>query len=328
MNLFTNPKPDKRDTYVIGGLIILTIIFIIGYLQSSALQNYGLIYGLLTLLIFIFIAFALASRFKFSSWVFYGKSFTRKTILINALIGVAIAVIILSFSNNLGFSIAIPLSVSGLANSGNILNYLIVSFYSPFIEEIFWIGVLLPTLFLWSKSKSRDFDIITFLIIIGFFVLFFGTEFIGILGIIIAIILFSFGILLSFKKIDLKLGTNKSNTFALIGSLFVADIFIVLLHVYAYGNLIQSLPLFLSAGLFFFLEGIIDIQRQSIIPSIMMHTVNNSIIAVTAMGIIPSFLGIPTWFLSVTLMIIFLLVLGEGYNNGISPTKYIGKLVR
>lgn len=323
-NIFLNPKPTPRDAYVYGSLIILFVIFIVGYLQSSSLQNFGLIYALLSILILIMMSVAMLSKFKIGAWVIYGKGFTTKAIIINVIIGFAVAFLILAFSHTSGLSISVPLSiVSSAITSNNYLNYLVVSFYSPLIEEIFWIGVLCTSLILFSKSKSRDFDVVTFSIVLGFFVLFFGVEYLQTAGIILAILIFLFAFIIKDKPFVKVLGKTAGYTGTLIGSIITADLFLVLLHVYAYGSLTSNIPLFVGAGIFFFLEGIIDVYRQSIVPSIIMHTLNNAVIAVSLLNIIPTVLFLPTWFWSVVLMALFLLTLGVGYNSKITPIKFI-----
>lgn len=334
-NLFLNPRPDKRDAYVLGGLIILMTIFIVGYLQSSSLQNFGLIYAILTLLSFFLITLALVSRFKSGAWVFYGKSQATKQIAINYGIGVFVVILILLISHQINFSIAIPLSVgtSITTTNNSVLNYLVVSFYAPFIEEIFWVGLLFPSILLYSKSKDRGFDLYTGLVIISLIILFFSVEFIGLIGIVISVILM--GITFSmqfFKGIRRDFGHSKSYTTALITALLTADLFIVILHVYAYGINSQSIGLFISAGAFFLIEGIIDVWRQSIIPSIAMHTVNNAVVAIALLNLPSTFLFLPTYVWSIILMLLFLLILGydygykSKYSKVIEPLRYMTSL--
>lgn len=335
-NLFLNPKPDKRDAYVIGGLIILMTIFIVGYLQSSSLQNFGLIYAILTLLIFFIITLALVSRFRAGAWVFYGKSQATNQIIINFGIGLFIVALILLISNQINFSIAIPLSITSVSTtSNNVLNYLVVSFYAPFIEEIFWIGLLFTSILLYSKSKSRGFDFYTGLVIVSLIILFFSVEFIGIAGIILSVIIMGVTFAMQyFKAIRRDFGYSKNYNSSLITALITADLFIVILHVYAYGVSSQSLGLFVSAFAFFLIEGIIDIWRQSIIPSIAMHTVNNAVVAVTLLNIAPTFFGIPIYVYSILLMLFFLVILGYDYgfkskkSRVIQPIRYMNSLAR
>lgn len=80
-NLFLNPKIQKADIYLIGMMSIMIVVFIIGYLQSKALQNFGTIYFYVAIFTFIVLSIALATRQKTYSWVLFGKIKNSKDFL-------------------------------------------------------------------------------------------------------------------------------------------------------------------------------------------------------------------------------------------------------
>jgi membrane protease YdiL (CAAX protease family) len=299
-NVFTNPKENNIDVYFIGMIVILIIVFIVGYLQSSSLQNFGTIYFYLAILTFIILSIALVSRLKLFSFVIYGKNRTKKRLLADIGIGIILGLIL--NLGIIGLTIGIPLSINGTASSNNLVTYIVIAFFGVLIEELFWIGSFVPTL---NNFIDNSFStgISSFFIILSILVLFIAVDYLGTIGFIFGIMFLILSIILHSKGIFNKFYKFKVNKF--IWSMLIGIILITTLHVYAYGNPLTNWLLFVSAGIFFTIEGIIDYYRQSIIPSIMMHTVNNAIVGASVLGISVIY-GVPAPIIMIAIMALFI----------------------
>ncbi len=308
-NLFLKSKPNKVDIYLVGLFLIILIIFIIGYLQSSSLQNYGTIYFYLGIFVFILFIGALTTKFKVFSWVLYGKENNKKSFFIDILLGIGLGLIL--NLGILGLSIGIPLSITSInISNSNLISFIIISFFGVLVEEFFWIGTFLPTFINFNFGRIIN-DIVSIPVVFSLLVLFLFTYYIGGIGILLGIILLIFALILfQFDKLKYvkKFHNFKFNSFWI--NLTLPLFLIVALHVYAYGNPLKDISVFISAGLFFLIEGIVDYNRQSIIPSIMMHTTNNAIIGASLLGIGDLF-GIPASVLMIIFMGLFLFTIFE-----------------
>lgn len=328
-NIFFNPKPDSRESYFIGALLLFLIVFLIAYLaflgnQANSGSNFGEIYFYLTVIILIFITLALISRFQLTAWVFYGKAiyegFTNfkkdgYPLIYAILAGLIIGIFL--HSSAINFSIAVPFVASVATTSvnsvNNLLQYFVVSYYAPIIEEVFWIGIFVPSMLLYAKGSDKLQDMFTGAIILSFLIFFFGVIYFGMAGIIIGLIMLLVSIIvLSIIYLFLIKSKNKNNDFItpLIVVMIIGDMFMTALHIFADGSLITNLPTFEAIFLFFFIEGVVDVIFQSIIPSIIIHSVNNSIVAIELLNISPKFLGIPTWIYMVSAVILTLYSVG------------------
>ena len=290
-------------------IFVTMMLFFIGYLIATTLQNFGTIYFDLTVLIFILFLGAWASKRKYFTWVLFGK--LTNIFKYGAALFAGMFISYLLSSGILTFSIGIPLSIlASTVGVNSILNYFTVAFYGPLVEEIFWIGLLVPSMMLFFTNRFGNATIGGFLII-GLIMMFLGAYIgLGSEALLLGILLFGMALLLTIAKVYKISNRIKVNKFMLIMPLaaFIMTIF----HVYSYGNILQNLPLFISAYAFFVLEGFIDYKFQSIVPSIMMHTVNNAIVGAELLGIADiTLLGIaiPAAWLMILLMALFLTVL-------------------
>jgi membrane protease YdiL (CAAX protease family) len=303
-NIFeSNNKTNRADVYLIGMMTVLIVVFIIGYLQSSSLQNFGTIYFYLSIFVLILIIASYATRFKIFSFVIYGKEKNKKSFFLDVIIGIVLGLIL--NLGIIGLTIGIPLSINGTISSNNLVNYIVIAFFGVLVEELFWIGTFVPTFLNFLISRFSVF-IAGLPIVLSILILFLSVEYIGAFGIVLTLIILIFASIMLNNKVFNKLNKYKINKFVL--ALIAGVILIVSLHVYAYGNLINNWMLFLSAGIFFTIEGIVDYFRQSIIPSILMHTVNNAIIgaSVLSIGLI---YGLPASIYMIAIMVLFLYVL-------------------
>jgi hypothetical protein len=284
-NPFIVPKPNKLDINFWGLTTVILILFVIGYLLSNTLQNPGIIYFFLTSIIYIFVFFALTSHFNIGSWVIFGRTVDLQNFLLDAGIGVALALALnLGVFAVTGYSISIPLVIASTASTtgvGPTLQYTILSVYGPLIEEVFWIGVFVPTYARFLRGTAA-YAVTGILLVSSLIVLFLGSQYIGSWAIAVAVGLLVLDVILQSKVFFTKLDKQALSQFP--GALLLGALIITALHVYAYGNLFQNLPLFIGAFLFFIIEGILDYFRGSIVPSIMAHTVNNAIVGYTALG--------------------------------------------
>lgn len=325
-NIFLKARPNKVDIYLYGLLTVMIVVFMIGYLQSNNLQNFGTIYFYLSIFVFILMTGALATKFKVASWVVFGKENKHKDFAIDVGLGLLLGLIL--NLGVIGLSIGIPLlNVSSVsAGNSNLVSYIIIAFFGVLIEELFWIGTFLPTFINFNFGRILN-DIASIPIVFSILVIFLITYYIGAIGIIIGIILLVISLLLfelDKPKYNRRFHNFKFNSFWF--NLSLPLFAIVALHVYAYGNPIQNIGVFISAGIFFLIEGIVDYYRQSIIPSIIMHTVNNAIVGASILGIGLIF-GIPASVLMISFMILFLLMIFEirYINTSLSST---GKFIR
>ena len=152
-NLFLKPKIEKSDIYLLGMMSVTIVVFIIGYLQSSSLQNFGTIYFYVAIFTFIVLSIALATRQKTYSWVLFGKIKNSNDFFKLAGIGIFLGLIL--NLGIIGLSVSIPLNISASSSSSNLINYIIITFFGVLIEEIFWIGMFVPTLINYT-SKLND----------------------------------------------------------------------------------------------------------------------------------------------------------------------------
>src|SRR5579872_3717747 len=114
-NIFLNPRANKIDVQIFGALTVTLIVFIIGYLQSSSLQNFGSIYFDLASVTFIFLSVAILSKNKVFAFVFWGKERTTPNFFFDAAIGIGLG-LVLNYGLIQGFSISIPLAISNNAS--------------------------------------------------------------------------------------------------------------------------------------------------------------------------------------------------------------------
>lgn len=304
--------PNKSDVLLIAIAFLIGITFFIGSLQSQAIESAGAIYLNLTFIVFILIVLAAGTNFNVTSWVFYGSTnnlFNAKrlksSLFVMLFVGIALALFLQI--NPFGLSIGIPLSISETGTTlGSWYQYSIVSFYGPLMEELFWIGLLLPSFLKYSRNTSQVGELI--FLVLGIFLILLGVEYTGIMGIVFGAILFLMAGLLTVKKIYKPL--NKLPLDSPLFAIPVAALALVLLHAYSYGNFLQNWQLFLGAEIFFIIEGVVDFYFRSIVPSIMMHTVNNAIVGQTLLGMTGISLGlfvIQPWMLMTALMALLLI---------------------
>lgn len=304
-NEFEKPKPTLEDMALFGVLTVILTLFIIGYLTQSTVQNFGTIYFYLTVITFIFLIVAIVTRFKVFSFVFYGKGNTEKKFFKDVVIGLVAALAFIALFSQIGFSVAIPLSINQVNTSsviGIFLTLTILCFYGPLSEEIFWIGSFVPSFLLFIKN-NLGYILVAFGVLLPLLVLLLGSYYFGSIGIFIAIVIWIISIILEIKIVYKPLSRIRVNK--IFPGVIMGVILILSLHIYSYGSLIANWKVFAVAGLFFLVEGVIDVIRNSIIPSIIMHTTNNAIAAISLAGI-GSLLGIPLSLFFIPIMILFL----------------------
>lgn len=313
-NLFLKPKIEKSDIYLLGMMSVTIVVFIIGYLQSSSLQNFGTIYFYVAIFTFIVLSIALATRQKTYSWVLFGKIKNSNDFFKLAGIGIFLGLIL--NLGIIGLSVSIPLNISASSSSSNLINYIIITFFGVLIEEIFWIGMFVPTLINYT-SKLNDIFMTFYadLIALSILIMYFAVDYFGAIGIIYGILVLLLALI--FLRLDIISRTRKRiiKSSRFIPSLLAGVVLITALHIYSYGNILTDISAYISIFLFFLIEGIVDYQLQSILPSIMMHTVNNAIVASTAFAL-GAVLGIPIWVLSIGFMFLFLYVI---FSLGFAP---------
>lgn len=290
LNPFITPKPNRLDVQFLGISTVVMILFFIGYLLSSTLQNFGTIYFYLTAIIFIFWTVALATKFNVFSWVIYGATTKLSDFGIDVAIGIALAIVLnIGLLASLGFSISIPLLISGQLLSATsasqptintALEFIVLAFYGPLVEELFWIGAFVPSFIRYLKP-SLDYILLSFLILFSLTFIFLGSQYIGLWAIGIGVILMVLSLILQTRIFAQRLHHIKLNKFPI--AMIFGGMIITTLHVYAYGNIIQNIGLFAGAFLFFTIEGVIDYYRKSIVPSIISHTTNNAIIGASTL---------------------------------------------
>lgn len=311
-NPFLQGKPNTSDVLLIAVAFLIGITFFVGSLQSQAVESAGSIYLNLTFIIFILAVLAIASSFNMTAWVIYGSakqvlgfSNPKQSILVMIIVGILITLFLQA--KPFGLSIGIPLSISSTGTVlGDWYQYSIVSFYGPLMEELFWIGLLLPSFLKYARNSSQMGELV--FITFGIFLVLLGVEYTGITGIILGIVLFGMAGLMTLKRIYTPL--NRLPLGSPLLAIPVAAFALVILHAYSYGNFLQNLPLFGFAELFFIIEGLVDYYFGSIVPSIMMHTVNNAYIAQTILGVTGITIGsfiIQPWMMMTLLMAIFLM---------------------
>lgn len=301
-NIYENPRANKADGPLIASAFIMGIIFMIGYLQASSLQNFGTIYFDLTLISFILVILAVASRFKLTAWVFYGKINTLPRLLLAIAIPAAVAYFI-STNAFAGLSIGIPLfSITQAASASSLILYSVIAFYGPFMEEFFWIGLLLPSMMLYGKTTSQMISVAANSLAILLILL--GVEVIGEIGIAIGLAFFAMEGLVTLQKVYKPLNRLGISMFPF--ALAIAAFIMVILHAYSYGSFTADTGLYLGAGIFFLLEGVMDYIFQSFVPSLIMHTVNNAIVGAAALSIGTLF-GMPAWIIMVAVMALFII---------------------
>lgn len=331
--IFDRAKPNRSDVKFLAMTLVMTVIFFVGYLQATNLQNFGTIYLDLAIITFLFILTAVATNFNVMAWVVYGTTQNNTKLFLDILIGLLMIGAIFMVNNTISFSIAIPLSITSISSQSNALTtYSIVAIYGPIIEELFWIGVIFTSLRLYHSTSNPELWTATFLII-GLLLLFLGLEYFGAVGMIIGGFLIGMASLSSLKKIYTPLAKIHQNNF--IVDMLTAIFFILVLHVYSYGNPIAHLDVFLSAGAFFLLEGLIDYYRGSIVPSIIMHSVNNAVIGAAVLGIAPIMLmgiSIPAYVIMIAITISLVVAMfrvryggGEKEHNKVIPYAYMVK---
>ena len=330
--------PNKSDVLLIAIAFLIGITFFIGSLQSQSIESAGAIYLNLTFIVFILIVLAAGTKFNVTSWVFYGSTnnfFNVKrlkgSLFVMLFVGIALALFLQV--KPFGLSIGIPLSISETGTTlGSWYQYSIVSFYGPLMEELFWIGLLLPSFLKYSRNTSQVGELI--FLVLGIFLILLGVEYTGIMGIVFGAILFLMAGLLTIKKIYTPL-----NRLPLNSPLFaipIAALALVLLHAYSYGNFLQNWQLFFWAEMFFIIEGVVDFYFRSIVPSIMMHTVNNAVAAQTILEMTGLSLGLFTiqpWMLMTALMALLLIAIFRVRyiiikGQSFAPFKYESQISR
>lgn len=301
LNLFEHPSPNGADIQLIGVLLVFLVLFFIGYLQSNLLQNFGTIYFDLTIISFLMIVIAVATRQQVNGWVIFGNVNNQIKFFTCVAIGL-VAAYVLNSGVLGGFSIAVPLDISSTSTASSpLLSYIIVAFYGPIVEEIFWVGLLFTSMMLFFQKSLQDQLEGGFLLFAGI-ILFLGVDYIGIYGILLAVTLMVLCIIITLKRVWKPLSRISSDKAAT--TLILAAIFMTVLHVYSYGPITSNLPLFASAFLFFIIEGCLDWFSQSLVPSIIMHTTNNALLGAVDLGIA----GIAIPFTGIVIPIAFVMI--------------------
>lgn len=302
----SNNKNRRSDSiYIIFGLILFLLIifnFISNINITSA--SYGAIYTPI-IIFFLIIAFvAILSKGKLTNLVIYGSINNRKQLYIEIALAGAVGLIwVLAVVYNpfagLGFSIVSPLpfAISGTALAA-LPTIAIVGIIGPDIEENFIQASLIPTI----ATKLSDPGVLAFLGLLG------GIYFTFINQIyILAIGFFALGFIFLFskfaRKILIKSSIGKHVLAIILGAVIFASF-----HIYAYGTAPNVLALMTSAGLFAVLMGIYNWQRQNTVGSRLIHSMNNTTLAVVAVGL--SFGVIALVF------IVYAFIIAAGYEAG------------
>lgn len=316
-NIFEHPIPNKSDLPLLATLLIITVaVDLAGYLQATSLQNPGSIYFDLVVVNFIFILIALATKFEVTAWVFFGKLKTNRAFFTSVILAIAAIVALQIIPSFTGLSIAIPLSIGSALGAGTNAEYTVLSFFGPITEEIFVWGIILPSMYLLFRKKS---DLLTGGMIVGaMFALFMGFTYANATPIIIiGIFLLLVSIIATFNKVSHFLNRLPFDDVWIVAIL--AESLILLLHIYSYGTITADPAAYIGAAVFFFFEFVLDYYSQSIVPSIIMHISNNSIIAAEQLNVAPV-LGLPIWVFMIAIGILFLYALFRSRFLDLSKT--------
>lgn len=313
-DVFTQPsnKNNRSDAlYLIFGLIIFLFIIFNFISNIGTSTSYGNIYTPIITFSLIIAFVALLSKRKLTNLVIYGNISTRRQLYIEILLagGIGLVWVVAVVYNpfaSLGFSIVSPLPFSISATALAALPAIaLVGIIGPDIEEGFVQAAIIPTI----ASKLSEPSVLAFLGILG------GIYFMFINQIyVLAVAFFILAFVFLFSKLARK-ALFKSNIEKHIVSIIFGAIIFASFHIYAYGSAPNVLQLLLSAGIFAALMGILNWQRQNTVGSRLIHSMNNTALAVVAAGLS---LGI-----IFAVFVIYGLILSAGFEvgNGIKATQ-------
>ncbi len=314
-DVFINSKLDEATKYWMGIFVIVNILFFVGFLTDPSLTSYGLIYVVLGFFNFSFIVAALVSNNRKAGIVVYGNSNTKFKFLRDVVIGLAVGLIFVS--GYLGFSIIMQPAPFALIKTTNITSTLImllvIGLFGVEAEEMFRASALIPSILKFTGMENKTAGILSGLILFSLISIFFLTQILGILAIVITIgiLAIGFGITL-FAKVK---STSASSTILthLIAILFAATIF-MMLHVYAYGNgsYTTNVGDFVSVFSFAVVADSVNWVLQSTIASRMTHSINNIFVGTAILGV--------SIYLGLAIILIYILILyvsAFGFNKSI-----------
>jgi hypothetical protein len=285
-----NSKIGKRDIAFIGVAIILFLIFLFNFLQSSDFKSYGDIYIPFALSSLIFAGLAIVSikgnKKLFGYTVFNGDDSNKISKFILPLIaGIAVAAISYYFSGSLGsifnFKSLLPASVTPITSAGlagtlaGISTLLVLGFLGAEQEEFTFGSVLPQTLATFFKGGIE----VPIMSAIGglIFLLFYPF-------LIAAIILFAItGLYIVFPSFR-RLFETKEITAYLIVALVIGLLF-GLYHIYSYGSTSNFPQILLQLAIFRIIAYFGNSGFKNTLFGRGLHYTNNSLIGASILGL-------------------------------------------
>ena len=303
-------RPNISTQYWVGFYFIITILFVVGFLQNPSITSFGLIYALLSMISLTFFALSVTTKDRYGKIVVYGVDKNYKKLLLDITVGLVVGIVLIG--GYLGFSIYLNPSPFSITSSTSTINSLIllivIGFFGVEAEEMFRASTLVPTLLNYIGELPIKAVIFAGLTIFSALFMFFFVQFLSYITLyIVAGMLFLALLIESFIKKYNKATPKAKILSHVLAILFGATVF-MMLHVFAYGNGSYSLNIndYISAFAFAVIADSINWILQSTIASRISHSVNNSVLTASALSIPIVYAG-----MIVLLYIFFILTIGN-----------------
>ena len=304
---------NVEDLYWFGFFTLILILFLVDYLYSPSTLSAGLIYLLLSFISGIFFLGAATTDNQLFGYVFYGDEISPFRTLLDIAVGAVMGTILVA--GLLGFAIVYNPSPFALAPSASLINnlilLLIVGFLGVEAEEMFRTSTLLPSLLRYTANETFVLGLYAGIIIFSIVLLFFLLQFYGITVFFIVALLLSVDVGIAHYYNPRK-GVEVHPVFQHAQGILFTSLIFMMLHVLAYGNgsYTTNLQSYIAAFVFAVVMDTANALLGSAIASRIAHSINNSVLAATALGLPLYYAG-----LVVVIYALFILTVGSVFKH-------------